>query len=313
MALLLLSVREWTSACARGPWIIRGAGVSGVLPVCRCQGHLTAQPMEFPGFKMFQFGIFQPHLIFDITFNVWTCNCMPLRFHHSEWGAKLVKKTPILGLIAPRQWEQWECSDWILLLLETVLQSHTTHLIWDYTVFNNGASRCAREHGTDTQHPELLPAFPSGFVIASAARSAYIVSWDKVMSLAGFTFHHYHLGICVLDPSVLPAVGTQSRETAGPAQGVSKLHAIQKGCSLFRFVLAEEERQLYLSSFTWTIIVFVVCELITCLHKNCSVNKHEFFPVTIFGILSFVFLEVLHFPVFYLYLSKQLSFLSISW
>lgn len=150
-----------------------------------------------------------------------------------------------------------------------MLQSHTTHLIWDYTVFNNGASRCAREHGTDTQHPELLPAFPSGFVIASAARSAYIMSWDKVMSLAGFTFHHYHLGICVPDPSVLPAVGAQSKETAGPAQGVSKLHAIQKGCSLFRFVLAEEERQLYLSSFTWTIIVFVVCELlITCLHKN---------------------------------------------
>lgn len=59
---------------------------------------------------------------------------------------------------------------------------------------------CAREHGTDTQHPELLPAFPSGFVIASAARSACIMSWDKVMSLAGFMFNHYHLGICVPDP-----------------------------------------------------------------------------------------------------------------
>lgn len=130
-----------------------------------------------------------------------------------------------------------------------------------------------QEHGTDTQHPQLLPASPSGFVIASAARSACAVSWDKVMSLAGFMF--YCLGICVPDSSALPAAGAQSRETAGPAQGVSKLHAIQKTCSLFRFVLAEEDRQLYLSSFTWTDIVSVVCKLIICLHKNCSVNEHE--------------------------------------
>lgn len=111
-----------------------------------------------------------------------------------------------------------------------MLQSHTTPLIWACNLFNNEASRCARERGTDTQHPELLPAFPS--VIDSAARSACVVSWDKVKSLAGFVFSRYHLGICVHDPSALPAVGAQSRETAGPAQGVSKLRDIQKTCRL---------------------------------------------------------------------------------
>lgn len=155
-----------------------------------------------------------------------------------------------LELITPRQWEKWEYSDWILLLLETVLQSHTTHLIWDCTLFKNEVSRCDREHGNDIQHPEFLPAFPSGFAFACAARSACVMSWDKGMSLARFMFNH--LGICVPDPSMLPAAGAQSRETAGPAQGVSELHAIQKSCSLFRFVLAEQERPLYFSSFTWT-------------------------------------------------------------
>lgn len=134
------------------------------------------------------------------------------------------------------------------------------------------------------------------------------MSWDKVMSSAGFMFNHYCLGICVPDPSVLPAVKAQSREAGGPAQGVFKLHAIQKSCS---FVIAEEKRQLYLSSFTWTNIVFVVFKLVTCLQKNCSVNEHELFPVTIFGLLQVIILEVLHFPAFCLHLSKQLSFLSV--
>lgn len=152
--------------------------------------------------------------------------------------------------------------------LETVLQSHTTHLIWDCTLFKNEVSRCAKEHSTDIQHPELLPAFPSGFAIASAARSACVMSWDKGMSLAGFMFNHYHLGICVPDPSVLPAAGAQSRETAGPAQGVSEFHAIQKSCSLFRFMLAEEERQRYFSSFTWTNIGFCSLQI-----DNLSTQK----------------------------------------
>lgn len=167
---------------------------------------------------MFQFGTFQPHLILGITFNVWTCNCMPLRFHHPEWGAKLVKKNPNCRVNYSQTMRAMRVQ-WLDTIPpgNSAAEPHHSFNLRLHPLQEWSIQVCAREHDTDTQHPGLLPAFPSGFVIASDARSACIMSWDEVMSLSGFMFNHYLLGISVPDPSAFPAGGAQSREMAGPA------------------------------------------------------------------------------------------------
>lgn len=111
-------------------------------------------------------------------------------------------------------------------------------------------SGCIWDHGNDTRHTELLPTISTGPVLASATKSTCTMSWNKIMSWAGFIPSQYHLGIRVPDPPVLPVVETQSRETADLALRHSKLHAMQKYLQPLQICASRKGKKLCLSSFT---------------------------------------------------------------
>lgn len=106
------------------------------------------------------------------------------------------------------------------------------------------------------------------------------------------------LGICVPGPLVLPVVEAQSRETDGPAQRASKLHAMQKDLQSIQIRASRGGKRAVFQLLYHLSLVLEVCKPI--------MNEHKLLYMEIFGILSSSFLEVLHSPVFCLHLCNTI-------
>lgn len=124
-----------------------------------------------------------------------------------------------------------------------------THWIWGHMATN------------DTASPALTPmswaaaAFPAESVIACAVRHTCITPQVKIVSLVGLVSFKHHVGIYVLASlNVLSRRSSPGKLLTQPRGSQSSLPR-KKICSRFRFVPAEEERKLWLSSFAWASII----------------------------------------------------------